>query len=1136
MSGVIDVLNGAAALWWPYAFHAAWQAALVGVIMLAAVRALRRRSAPLRYGLLLVALAKFAIPPMLALPVGVFFWMPEPARIQAPALEDTEAVPAGSESGPANVARAQSPELAVPQRAGIGTAVQGAADTHVGESGRQAPPVRSARLTLRAWLMALHIAGAIMMGGWMLWSLAMLRKTLASCRPAWEGPVRDAAARASEALGLRGDVEVFLAPGDAAPMAVGLFRPAAVLPESMAEKLDPAGLEVVLAHELAHLRRRDPWVLVLENVLLTLWWFNPVVWMLVKSLRRTREDCCDDLVLSLRLADEHTYCRSLINAASTVARPGWSPAILGFADRMHPLGRRLTRLMDTTLRKPHRLSLAGIAVLAMLAIAALPGLRTASAGPAGAVTPSATGTAALSGAEETASAGAFPEIPGKVIFHGKYRHRSRGGELPEPGELWLKQTETGAVTAITRLPFMNSTEIAKGNEARQIIAYASVREAQGDKPGYRLDLNIQDGQVLVTRRGIREDWDDRALPVPKGALFDPNSRPDPYAAANIVLRGLNLAGGERKEMPVYDWDNSGDAMAAYTISFTNVGKEQVIVPAGKFEATHIVLEQVTSGDTWFKKRATHVTDFWVLDNGVIVRILRHREPYELELLEWSAPETLPGYEALAAGESLTAGGEARPYHGRAALRFDGAGDFIMVGPSESLDIRGDATISAWIRKQGDTARFDEQILWRGDETFGQDPLSLFIHNDRVTIRTDAPVAFSASSTVPVGHDWNFWTGVRDAGAGKLRVYLNGGLVGESPLPQMPVYDTSRMWIVLGAVDKGNWQYFHGDIGEIQLWNIVRSPEEIRQDMEGGIKPGTAGLVAYWNFEEGSGQELHDASGNGHDVYLGKTASPDPGDPAWITPAEGFAAAPALPPAPSLEDVPGEVAFKALYKHFSRGQEAGTAEVAYKKTPDGGLAVWSELTFYPSTYLAVSDAEKRLQKYVIHYPSGERPGYHAEYVFGQGAMQRTKVQEGQLGGDMVADVPAGASFDPNTRPDPYCVAPILLAGLNLSEGQSKELDVYDTDYTGEDVESYRIRFEHKGKERIELSTGKSFEANHVVLTQLSTARTWFKKGEGHVTDFWVLDNGVLVRIYRHREPYEVVLLTWSVPDELPGLIK
>ncbi|HOX04575.1 MAG TPA: hypothetical protein P5555_20450 [Candidatus Paceibacterota bacterium] len=50
---------------------------------------------------------------------------------------------------------------------------------------------------------------------------------------------------------------------------------------------------------------------------------------------------------------------------------------------------------------------------------------------------------------------------------------------------------------------------------------------------------------------------------------------------------------------------------------------------------------------------------------------------------------------------------------------------------------------------------------------------------------------------------------------------------------------------------------------------------------------------------------------------------------------------------------------------------------------------------------------------------------------------------------------------------------------------------------------------------------------------ASADTWFKKRAGHTTGFWVLDKGIIVRIRPNREPYEMALLGYTVPDKLPG---
>lgn len=110
--------------------------------------------------------------------------------------------------------------------------------------------------------------------------------------------------------------------------------------------------------------------------------------------------------------------------------------------------------------------------------------------------------------------------------------------------------------------------------------------------------------------------------------------------ANILLRAFALGERETKDFYVYDWDNNGEGFVNYTIRVRHAGREKVQVPAGTFEANHLVLTQMSSADTWFKKRAGDVTEFWVLDNHAIVRVLRHREPYEMTLLDYTVPEKL----------------------------------------------------------------------------------------------------------------------------------------------------------------------------------------------------------------------------------------------------------------------------------------------------------------------------------------------------------------------------------------------------------------------------------------------------------------------------------------------------------------
>lgn len=113
----------------------------------------------------------------------------------------------------------------------------------------------------------------------------------------------------------------------------------------------------------------------METVLSMVWWFHPGMWWLKKSLRQTREDCCDDMLLTHGLADPERYCETLIDAASRQSVSLAEPLVLGFVHREHPVARRIRRLMDGSLLRVDRLRFSALCVVLLLAVLMLPGMR-----------------------------------------------------------------------------------------------------------------------------------------------------------------------------------------------------------------------------------------------------------------------------------------------------------------------------------------------------------------------------------------------------------------------------------------------------------------------------------------------------------------------------------------------------------------------------------------------------------------------------------------------------------------------------------------------------------------------------------------------------------------------------------------
>ena len=143
-------------------------------------------------------------------------------------------------------------------------------------------------------------------------------------------------------LGLRRAPPVLLVPARIPPMlwphrgGPRLLLPAGLLPDLQADELD-----ALLAHELAHVRRRDHWVRLVEIAATALFWWYPVTWWARRALRRAEERCCDEWVLRLLPRSAEAYANGLLKSLTFVA-DGRAP------------GRRLRRRPGRRPRSPTR--------------------------------------------------------------------------------------------------------------------------------------------------------------------------------------------------------------------------------------------------------------------------------------------------------------------------------------------------------------------------------------------------------------------------------------------------------------------------------------------------------------------------------------------------------------------------------------------------------------------------------------------------------------------------------------------------------------------------------------------------------------------------------------------------------------
>jgi beta-lactamase regulating signal transducer with metallopeptidase domain len=169
--------------------------------------------------------------------------------------------------------------------------------------------VTSARQSLPS-VVAIWLVGVVFLSGRLLISFlrvhSLAHRGVREASPEWQR----VAAGLSEALGLRRAVRLLESAAVEVPSVLGSLRPIILLPASTLTGLTPEQIEMVLAHELAHIRRHDFAINLLQAFVETMMFYHPAVWWMSSRVRIERENCCDDLAVAV-CGNPIQYARAL---------------------------------------------------------------------------------------------------------------------------------------------------------------------------------------------------------------------------------------------------------------------------------------------------------------------------------------------------------------------------------------------------------------------------------------------------------------------------------------------------------------------------------------------------------------------------------------------------------------------------------------------------------------------------------------------------------------------------------------------------------------------------------------------------------------------------------------------------------
>lgn len=227
------------------------------------------------------------------------------------------------------------------------------------------------RASCGQWLAGLWLAGSAAWLALVVYRLRRFRRVLSF---AWPAPPedQDMARRLAGRLGLGRCPGVWLLPFPIPPLLWALGGPARLLvPEALRDRLSREQRETLLAHELAHLRRRDHWVRWLELMALDLYWWHPVAWWARRAAREAEEQCCDAWVTWALPEAAVAYAAALLETVAFLSQSRAPlPLAASGAGQVFCLKRRLTMIVCQS--TPRGLGWAGALALLGLAAVLLP--------------------------------------------------------------------------------------------------------------------------------------------------------------------------------------------------------------------------------------------------------------------------------------------------------------------------------------------------------------------------------------------------------------------------------------------------------------------------------------------------------------------------------------------------------------------------------------------------------------------------------------------------------------------------------------------------------------------------------------------------------------------------------------------
>ncbi len=366
MNEIIGRLNVIGQMFVGYAGSMLIQSCILIVLLLLAEGVLRKRvRGVFRYYLWMLVLVKLVLPTTLSFPTGLGYWVGDkisagPKTVMVTVQPEVKKL-AGQDS-PAiyHKAPAAVSTVAVPRLPAVVSST----------------PVTWQGIVFLGWVAAIGVLTLLTIQRYFF-----VKGLIAQAQNA-TGKIMQLYNECSRTMGIAQPPVLKMSSAVASPAACGLTEPVILMPEFLPSKLTAQEMRGVLLHELAHIRRRDLWVDLIQTILQIVYFYNPLFWLANAIIRRVREQAADETAMVMSVESKDTedhhetanqYALTLINVARVARlRPALRLRMVGVVESQKALTGRVKHILDRPIPQTAKLGFLGLAGIFLFGVILLP--------------------------------------------------------------------------------------------------------------------------------------------------------------------------------------------------------------------------------------------------------------------------------------------------------------------------------------------------------------------------------------------------------------------------------------------------------------------------------------------------------------------------------------------------------------------------------------------------------------------------------------------------------------------------------------------------------------------------------------------------------------------------------------------